>query len=49
MICKDCGKEFELTEREVKWFEQKGLQSPKRCKECRIMRKEEKENQLRRK
>lgn len=47
MICKDCGKEFELPEKEVKWFKDRGLETPKRCKECRITRREEKENQIR--
>lgn len=33
--CVDCGKEFTLTEGEIKFYKSKGLQLPKRCKECR--------------
>lgn len=33
--CKQCGREFELTDSQVEWYEQKGLQLPKRCESCR--------------
>lgn len=33
--CKQCGKEFELTEGEISFFKSKNLELPKRCKECR--------------
>lgn len=33
--CCDCGEFFEFSEGEKKFFESKGLQIPKRCKECR--------------
>lgn len=33
--CKQCGKEFEITESEAEFFRSKGLNLPKRCKECR--------------
>ena len=33
--CKDCGKEYQITFDEYKWFEKKGLHTPKRCKTCR--------------
>ena len=38
-ICKDCGEEFVLTYHEVKFYENKGLHIPKRCKACRDKRK----------
>ena len=37
--CKDCGKEFYMDFREVHFYEEKGLNLPKRCKECREKRK----------
>ena len=37
--CKDCGKEFYMTYKEVHFYEEKGLNLPKRCKECREKRK----------
>lgn len=33
--CKQCGKEFELSEGEVEFYRKKGLSLPKRCKSCR--------------
>ena len=43
-ICKQCGKEFEITEREAEFFLSKGMKLPKRCKECRSANKKKKEN-----
>lgn len=34
-ICKQCGKEFELSESEISFYKSKGLELPKRCKSCR--------------
>lgn len=42
--CKECGKEFELTAEEVKWYNEKGFELPKRCKSCRVARKEKRYN-----
>ena len=33
--CKQCGKEFELTESEINFYKSKKLALPKRCKQCR--------------
>ena len=33
--CKQCEKEFELTESEIDFYRNKGLELPKRCKSCR--------------
>lgn len=37
--CKDCGKEFYMSYKEVHFYEERGLNLPKRCKECREKRK----------
>lgn len=34
-ICKQCGREFELTKGEIDFFKSKGLNLPARCKDCR--------------
>ena len=36
--CQDCGKEFIFTERDQKFYEEKGYVPPKRCKFCRNAR-----------
>lgn len=33
--CKQCGKQFELTDSEIQFYRSKGLDLPKRCPECR--------------
>jgi len=38
-ICKQCGKEFELSESEIGFYKGKGLELPKRCKACREQNK----------
>ena len=45
IICKDCGKSFSISLDEEKFYTSKGLQIPKRCKECRKNRKEEKKQE----
>jgi hypothetical protein len=37
--CKDCGKPFMMSYKEVKFYENKQLHIPKRCKSCRDKRK----------
>ena len=34
-ICKQCGKEFVLTDAELDFYKKKNLTLPKRCKACR--------------
>lgn len=34
-ICKQCGKEFNLTDSEIQFYKSKDLELPKRCSECR--------------
>lgn len=42
-LCKDCGKQFEISINEQKRFKSLGFLLPKRCKNCRRVRKQEKE------
>ncbi len=44
IVCKDCGKEFEFTAGEQRFFAEKGFTEPTRCKECRDARKAQREN-----
>ena len=37
--CQDCGEVFDFTEKEQKFYEEKGFFPPKRCKSCRDERK----------
>ena len=41
IICKACGKSFSISPDEEMFYTSKGLQVPKRCKECRKARKEQ--------
>lgn len=41
IICKQCGKEFELTQSEISFYKSKNLSLPKRCKECRDKNKQQ--------
>ncbi|MCH5265735.1 MAG: zinc-ribbon domain containing protein [Lachnospiraceae bacterium] len=34
-ICKQCGREFELTDSGMDFYRRKQLEYPKRCKSCR--------------
>lgn len=42
--CIQCGKEFELNGSEIRFYKEKKLSLPKRCKECREANKQNKEN-----
>lgn len=37
--CKDCGKTFFISKGEKEFYLSKKLELPKRCKECRILRR----------
>ena len=42
LICEDCGKEFVFTVGEQEFFAEKGLTNkPKRCPECRKLKKQQ--------
>ena len=40
--CIDCHKDFVFTAAEQQFYEEKGYDAPKRCKDCRSKRKAEK-------
>ena len=40
--CKQCGKEFIITQSEINFYKSKNLSIPKRCKECRQSNKQNK-------
>ena len=41
-VCKDCGNYFELTDRELDFYQRNKLFLPKRCPKCRGVRKAKK-------
>ncbi len=43
--CIQCGKEFEITDSEKKFYAKKNMVLPKRCKECRTLNKLRSKNQ----
>lgn len=43
-VCKDCGKKFYVTAGEAEWLKSRGLEMPKRCYECRTVRRLAKAN-----
>ena len=45
LTCKQCGKEFTMEDSEIRFFKEKNLQLPKRCKECRDKNKRERAKQ----
>lgn len=40
--CKQCGKEFVISDQEIRFFKSKNLNLPKRCKDCRAANKQAK-------
>ena len=43
LTCADCGREFAFSSEEQAFFREKGFNPPKRCRECRQARKEQRE------
>ena len=41
--CKDCNKEFHISEGQQKWFKSKGFSYPVRCEACRARRRKQRE------
>ncbi len=39
LVCQDCGKDFEFSDEEQKFFADKGFEDPKRCQDCRNAKK----------
>lgn len=44
LVCKDCGKEFTFTAKEQAFYAEKNFTEPKRCKECRQIAKQNRNN-----
>ena len=40
MKCKQCGKHYALTLADIAWYEENGLDAPRRCKACRKKNRE---------
>lgn len=40
LVCEDCGNEWTFNSDEQEFFNDRGYQTPKRCKPCRQKRKE---------
>ena len=45
IACKDCGQPFTLGASEIAFFERRGLSVPRRCRECRAYRRQERAEQ----
>ncbi len=45
IICRNCQKEFTFSVGEQNFYEEKGLATPVRCKECKAKRKEQQTEQ----
>jgi Probable zinc-ribbon domain len=41
LTCADCGRDFPFSAEEQRFFREKGFEPPKRCRECRQARKEQ--------
>jgi hypothetical protein len=41
LTCADCGREFTFSAEEQRFFKEKGFTPPKRCKDCRQAKKEQ--------
>lgn len=39
-VCADCGDDWFISEDEIAWFIDAGLVPPRRCKQCRAIRKQ---------
>lgn len=40
VVCKECGYSFVITAKEQEWYKEKGFTEPKRCKDCRRLRRQ---------
>jgi hypothetical protein len=43
ITCVACGADFEFTAGEAKFYQSKNLTEPRRCKDCRILAKEQRD------
>lgn len=42
--CADCGQQFNFSQGEQEFFQQRGMSEPKRCKECRAAKKAQRDS-----
>ena len=42
--CTDCGVTFEVSAEEQEWYKDKGFKLPKRCPQCRKLRRKGRNN-----
>lgn len=40
IVCKDCGQEFDFSEEEQAFYQEKGFNDPIRCRNCRKLKKQ---------
>jgi len=40
IVCVDCESKFEFTEGEQEFYRERSFQEPKRCKKCRVVRRQ---------
>jgi hypothetical protein len=40
--CKNCGEVFVMSKEELAWYHERGFDFPKRCPECRKLRRRKK-------
>lgn len=38
--CKECGENFELSDKEQAWYKEQNFAEPKRCLSCRKLRRD---------
>jgi hypothetical protein len=43
LTCADCGHDFVWSAKDQEFFAEKGFQPPKRCKDCRQAKKEQRD------
>jgi len=41
LTCADCGRDFAFSAEEQRFFREKGFDPPKRCRDCRQAKKEQ--------
>lgn len=44
LMCKDCGASFVYTAGDQEFYASKGFNEPKRCKDCRLKKKQQMED-----
>ncbi len=45
IACCDCGREFDFSAGEQKFYHEKGLREPRRCQQCRRAKREQRDRE----